>query len=297
MEDTRDMKPSVSDGEVEVRMEEYANCKGQATIRPLVISYVGHYTFVDNVPRPMHQHRGAELVYYSRGQCMTRTVGGEELRCTAVNVLVMPPQMKHIQYANTKDCETLYVVFEPLGIPATDLVPRLIDVSEQSFIQSLPGEIFRFCQRGWFDLASHLLSSLWLGLRHQESSAKGCQSYPLPLRHALTILAERYHEPLPIESLASECCVSASLLTQLFRRHLHMSPRQVHIAVRMRQARHLLVNPDYNVTEVAEQLGFTSVNYFIRQFRQYHGVTPHQYCLHPAENTDRVRQTQELYDF
>ena len=78
----------------------------------LQLSYAGHYLFVDNTTRTMHWHRGGELVFFRRGACRTRFESGEDLVCRASQVLVTPPGLPHLQYDNTPDCETYYLVLE-----------------------------------------------------------------------------------------------------------------------------------------------------------------------------------------
>ena len=55
------------------------------------------------------------------------------------------------------------------------------------------------------------------------------------------------------------------------------SPSQLITAMKMREARRLLVTREYRVNEVASRLGFSSPFYFSRRFRTFFGVSPSQY--------------------
>ena len=46
---------------------------------------------------------------------------------------------------------------------------------------------------------------------------------------------------------------------------------------RMQQAKLLLSEPNWRVSEVAQAVGFSSVSYFSKVFRDYVGITPSEY--------------------
>ncbi len=46
---------------------------------------------------------------------------------------------------------------------------------------------------------------------------------------------------------------------------------------RLRLAKHLLADTEYNVTEISWQSGFADVNYFVRLFKKNEGITPGSY--------------------
>ena len=93
---------------------------------PVLFSYAGHYE--KNAPVPLHSHRGAELVYVSRGECVTIFGEGIALRAKSGTVYVTPPELVHVQKNLTEDCETYYSVMEISG-GELDVSLRTIDAS------------------------------------------------------------------------------------------------------------------------------------------------------------------------
>ncbi|EGK4156977.1 helix-turn-helix transcriptional regulator, partial [Escherichia coli] len=49
---------------------------------------------------------------------------------------------------------------------------------------------------------------------------------------------------------------------------------------RMSMARRLLELRQIPLHTIAEKCGYSSTSYFINTFRQYYGVTPHQFAQH-----------------
>lgn len=81
-------------------------------------------------------------------------------------------------------------------------------------------------------------------------------------------------EEIDLETLAAELGMSYSRFRNLFSRHTGSSPRKYQLDIRMNRAMELLRQSERNVTEIAEQLGFSSVYYFSRLFKARTGKTP-----------------------
>jgi two-component system, response regulator YesN len=60
----------------------------------------------------------------------------------------------------------------------------------------------------------------------------------------------------------------------LFKEHFAESFSDYIIRIRMEKAEQLLHNPKLKVYEIADQLGYKSLTYFSRQFREYYGTSP-----------------------
>lgn len=76
------------------------------------------------------------------------------------------------------------------------------------------------------------------------------------------------------ETLAAAQNMSLSSLRQRFREKTGKSIHQYAIACRIAQARHLLQETSLPIKEVANELGYTDVYFFSRQFKQVTGVSP-----------------------
>lgn len=255
----------------------------------LQLSYAGHYLFVDNSMRVMHRHRGAELVFFRTGFCRTRFDSGEEFECRAAHVLVTPPGLAHLQYDNTPDCETWYLVLEesPVFHPG-DFSLRLIALGEDAIAAEWFRQVFELCENHEQQTASALLGLLWRRLLEIESRAEERRNFHPALLKAVNLMSRRYSEDLSVSGLAECCSVSVSLLNMLFNRQFKVGPRRYLLSLRMREARRLLLDNRYRIGEVAEQVGFQSANYFARAFKAYHGVTPEAYRNGPPEFADRI---------
>lgn len=70
----------------------------------------------------------------------------------------------------------------------------------------------------------------------------------------------------------------------LFKKETGLSPGEYLIQLRMEKAATLLQESSRSVTSIAEELGYSSVHYFTRQFTLHYGVAPRYYRIHGGYN-------------
>jgi AraC-like DNA-binding protein len=97
------------------------------------------------------------------------------------------------------------------------------------------------------------------------------------LERTLSMIHERFGEPLSLAVLAKHAGMSISRFSCVFREALGTSPLEYVAATRMREARKRLRSPTQSISEVAYAVGFQDSNYFSRAFRQHHGMSPREF--------------------
>ncbi|QJC53136.1 helix-turn-helix domain-containing protein [Paenibacillus albicereus] len=88
---------------------------------------------------------------------------------------------------------------------------------------------------------------------------------------------ERLATPLTLREVALRFAYSPSHFGVLFKERTGVAFNEFLARERMERARELLVRPGFKVYEIAEQVGYNSLPYFIRTFRELYGVTPGDY--------------------
>jgi AraC-like DNA-binding protein len=91
---------------------------------------------------------------------------------------------------------------------------------------------------------------------------------------AIRCVHARLEENLLPAELASELSVSLRTLERALTAELGCTPRQLILAMKMREARRLLETGRYRVNEVAHRLGFSSPSNFSRRFRSFYHMSP-----------------------
>lgn len=96
-------------------------------------------------------------------------------------------------------------------------------------------------------------------------------------RELITFIQKHYTEKITLSMLAQEFHLSEKYVSWYFKEHFSISFMQYVLHLRMSKAKDMLVSTDLSITEVALACGYPSVNLFIRNFKEVHGVTPLQY--------------------
>ena len=93
----------------------------------------------------------------------------------------------------------------------------------------------------------------------------------------LEYVKEHYKEDLSLNELSYQLQLSPSYLSSIFKEYHHDTFLEYLNRYRIAQAKPLLLQTEESVTSVAQQVGYTNVNTFIRIFKKEEGVTPGQF--------------------
>ncbi|HUG11173.1 MAG TPA: helix-turn-helix domain-containing protein [Opitutaceae bacterium] len=97
------------------------------------------------------------------------------------------------------------------------------------------------------------------------------------LQAALRTIREQACDGQTVKELLSKIPISRRTLEEQFQKHLHRSPRDEIIRVRLLQARGLLGGTDLSMALIAERCGFGNAERFSVVFHQVEGCTPSSY--------------------
>lgn len=141
----------------------------------------------------------------------------------------------------------------------------------------------------------YYMRELYLYLLHSPAGALLWQigHQDLANVHLLKVIAhirEHYSEILRMEDLARIAHMSQPTFFRRFRQLTLNSPLQYQKAIQLQQARYLLFTKYLSLSQVANEVGYTSQQQFTREYKRYFGVTPsHDMQLEHGEQTLGIR--------
>ncbi|MEX1656953.1 helix-turn-helix transcriptional regulator [Streptomyces pseudovenezuelae] len=97
------------------------------------------------------------------------------------------------------------------------------------------------------------------------------------VKHAVITMRERFWEPLTLDDLAHSVMLSKYHFLRVFSRVTGVTPGRFLTAVRLQEAKRLLLSTSFNVAEVAVRVGYSSTGSFTRRFTELVGLSPTQY--------------------
>ncbi|MEI3138287.1 MAG: helix-turn-helix transcriptional regulator [Lachnospiraceae bacterium] len=84
----------------------------------------------------------------------------------------------------------------------------------------------------------------------------------------------RYSSNIKISQFADKYFFSKEYLTRQFKARYHCGIYEYVLQVRMERARELLLNPEIEIQEIAQRVGYANNNYLRKAFRTYYVISP-----------------------
>jgi AraC-like DNA-binding protein len=97
------------------------------------------------------------------------------------------------------------------------------------------------------------------------------------IQKACLYLRDNINKNMNIEEIAMNMNVNYSHFRKAFKKYTGLSPIQYHLTLRIQQAIYLLTNTEMSIKEISFNLGFGSVFYFSKLFKEKMQITPSEY--------------------
>ncbi|MCR8844699.1 response regulator transcription factor [Paenibacillus sp. SC116] len=97
------------------------------------------------------------------------------------------------------------------------------------------------------------------------------------VKQVLQHMEERYAEELSLKTLSQVYNINPVYLGQLFQKEMNGTFSDYLNKTRIKNAKRLLIETHYRMTEIAEKVGYWDKSYFYKQFKKYVGTSPKEY--------------------
>jgi AraC-like DNA-binding protein len=91
-------------------------------------------------------------------------------------------------------------------------------------------------------------------------------------------IQDNLYENISVANICETYSLSRSTLQRLFKRHCNLSITEYISYLRIERAKEMIRLQNLNFTQIAAALGYSSVHYFSRQFKQISGMNPSEYA-------------------
>ncbi len=97
------------------------------------------------------------------------------------------------------------------------------------------------------------------------------------IRQMMERIRGRLGDRYTLAAMAAECCLSEVYFSALFKKISGRSPMSYVAWARVEKARELMGATDWKLKKIAERVGYTDYQYFVRVFRRISGEAPGEY--------------------
>ena len=262
----------------------------------------------------LHDHEFIEISYVLTGSCRHEILfQGKQvpLDLAEGNLIILPPGMKH-QIAVFDDSvilnilvnrHTFYQVFLQ-DLPKENLLYQffwrmIFSGEESSYLTFDPEEksgikktvldlVAVYLEEGVYaqEICGHFLSILFLRLMEQaapiarQPAAEASQVLPMIL------YIQRHYREASLKKIAEDFHYSMANVNRIFKKYTGTTVRQYIMELRLQQGEELLTKTERSVEQIAEDVGYQDVSYFITRFKRRYGKTPLQYRRDAEKNME-----------
>ncbi|MFJ4675481.1 helix-turn-helix transcriptional regulator [Kitasatospora sp. NPDC088783] len=99
----------------------------------------------------------------------------------------------------------------------------------------------------------------------------------IAVERAIATMWDRYEEPLSLDEIANTAILSKFYFSRVFRNLTGTSPGRFLSAVRLHQAKTMLLETDFSVTEISYRVGYNSLGTFTSRFTRSVSLSPARY--------------------
>lgn len=225
-------------------------------------NYVLHYTISGN----------AKLIYR-----------GKEYRLSK-KTLILIDNMEHLYYENTNNEPWRFrrIIFNG---QSARLFCRLINNDNISFIDYNENKFYDYFADSAKNLEKNTEASVITNSLNIHQILAECvdlvnnqkRNVTHNINSVLEFISSNYNKQITTEQLAAISNLSRFHFIKIFKKEIGLPPYEYICKYRITQAKHLLLNTDMSVSEIAEEVGINDSSSFIRQFKARVGCTPYKF--------------------
>lgn len=187
-----------------------------------------------------------------------------EVSPSDVSCLLISPTYKHSHYLFRRDDPQTSELAQMMRKVLTELNGQRLgyEIEMRGILSSLYVWLLRNCENDVNDQCSNLKLDAY-------DSQK--------LYQILQFLTDNYQYTLSMTQVAEICNMSYFQFSRFFKKATGRNFNDYLVDMRLNYAQKKLLKAEESISEIAATCGFEYVSYFIRKFKEKHGVTPKQY--------------------
>ena len=198
-------------------------------------------------------------------------------------ILVIPPGIEYTyKVPSVNDMTKYYLIFRSSPLLEMLLGREIrrhgmkIKIKQPSSIQKLLEEIRDLFENQNLVFPEQLTVKLYELVCRIRNAVQMTGSEGIFLEKLNKAVNDLMNQQITLEKLSESFGAGKYTLIRMFRKYTGMTPVAYMIQIRHKYARQLLLASDMTIAEVAESCGYSSVSFFVSDFKKHQGITPGQ---------------------
>lgn len=265
------------------------------------LTFIKHPRCVEIKP---HKHSFLELTYVYAGSC-TQVINGKALAMKEGDIVILDTDVVHEIPAVDENTIIINVLFRKdyfnqsilARLAENDLLSEF--VIDAIYKPTMQGRYLYFPSHGNDKARQYITAAMCEHLDPDIGSLEAVNCFIVlmftellraskhnPVNHTgstrtsvVDILqyVEEHYESTTLVEIAEHFHFHPNYLSRLLKNNFNKTYSQMILELRLRKARLLLENTDFQVRSIAEECGYSNFNHFYRKFKEQYNVTPADY--------------------
>lgn len=231
-----------------------------------------------------HWHINIEILYVMEGKVLI-TSNTAKIIANVGDIVVINSNYLHSIQSLTEDCSYYCLIIDhehsqKLGFDTTN--NRFISITTDKEIKNIYNLIInemlnrkKYYKKATVALCTSMLillfRNLWLD---QNQEINESDSKTSMVKQSIVYINEHYHEDIKIDDICATIGVSKFHFCRIFKEITQKTVNEYLLSLRVQQARFLLKEKNFSVSEAAEATGFNNDSYFSKCYKKVLGVLP-----------------------
>lgn len=228
-----------------------------------------------------------ELTYIDNGTLHTN-VDGENYVLKKSDLLLYQPGQWHTQSTSADEtCSYLTILFD-MDLDNSSLIINRVYHATRSIYEAFNNFVKASNEQSLYngELMLCYLKEIIVKLKQYDfhkntpiAVTPMQQKFENELLNAITLYINNHiNIQLTIEDICHQFSVSRSSLQKLFKSNIGIPPKQYIGDLKLEKSKLMIKENIYTISEISDELGFTSIHYFSRKFKNHYGITPSDYA-------------------
>ena len=259
--------------------------------KPLIVTCCGTYHLYTRPKLPTWRPKGRldfQLLYVASGKGHFHFNGKEQIITAGHMVIYRPKEPQKYEYYGTDQTEVYWVHFTGSNVKNILRSYGIKDdikvincgsgLEYQQHFRAMIQEI-QMQKEDYEEMAEIHLRQIFITLHRYLSHSNIIDNSQMveEIDNAMQYFTEHYNEDICIEDYAKNHNMSISWFIRNFKQYTDLTPMQYILSIRIYNAETLLHSSLYNITEVANIVGYENPLYFSRAFKKAKGLSPLEY--------------------
>ncbi|MBQ8688190.1 MAG: helix-turn-helix domain-containing protein [Ruminococcus sp.] len=258
--------------------------------KSLIVTSCGYYRVHSRPTVSTERPNGRQdyqLLYIAKGKGYFYFDGKERI-ITEGNMILFRPGETQMYYYHAPDKTEVYWVhftgrmvegiLDNYEMPHTENVFYTGTSPDYQWLYRQMIQELQLCRPNYEELLALNLRHIFIMInRYLREGRKVGSDIQNEIERATHYFNENYNAPINIDEYAESRHISTCWFIRSFKQILKVTPMQYILSLRIANAQSLLESTEYNISEIAEAVGYDNPLYFSRLFHKHIGVSPSEY--------------------